>query len=124
MQIINVPTNFSSEIKETYYGRGWTFFDEEQYNRAIALNSENAINIDSDFKEAHCHLGVIYIEQERYTEAIKALKEAINIDEKFKEAHFNLALAHLELGEFEACNKRCERCLRESIQIMNRHVCL
>jgi tetratricopeptide (TPR) repeat protein len=105
-QALNIDPNYqrahqlSSAIKETYYGRGWTFFDEEQYNRAIA-EFRNAINIDSDFKEAHCHLGVIYIEQERYTEAIKALKEAINIDEKFKEAHFNLALAHLELGEFE-----------------------
>ena len=91
----------SSAIKETYYGRGWTFFDEEQYDKAIAA-FKNAINIDPQFKEAHCHLGVIYIEQQRYTEAIKALKEAINIDEAFKEAHFNLALAHLELGEFEA----------------------
>ena len=105
-QALNINADYqrahqlSSAIKETYYGRGWTFFDEEQYNRAIA-EFRNAINIDSDFKEAHCHLGVIYIEQERYTEAIKALKEAINIDEKFKEAHFNLALAHLELGEFE-----------------------
>ena len=105
-QALNIDPNYqrahqlSSAIKETYYGRGWTFFDEEQHNKAIAA-FKNAINIDWKFKEAHCHLGVIYIEQQSYTEAIKALKEAINIDEKFKEAHFNLALAHLELGEFE-----------------------
>ena len=89
-----------SEIKESHYGRGWTFFDEGQYSKAID-EFRSAINIDPDFKEAHCHLGVIYIEQEKYSEAIKSLKNAINIDAAFKEAHFNLALAHLELGEFE-----------------------
>ena len=89
-----------SEIKEAHYGRGWTFFDEGQYDKAIT-EFKNAINIDSNFKEAHCHLGVIYIEQQKYTEAIQAFEKAISIDEAFKEAHFNLALAHLELGEFE-----------------------
>ncbi|RKU17450.1 hypothetical protein C6500_15445 [Candidatus Poribacteria bacterium] len=90
----------SSAIKETYYGRGWTFFDEEQYDKAIAA-FKHAININPKFKEAHCHLGVIYIEQERYTEGVKALEKAVEIDPGFKEAHFNLALAYLKLGEFE-----------------------
>ena len=90
----------SSAIKETYYGRGWTFFDEEQYDKAIAA-FKNAINIDPKFKESHCHLGVIYIQQERYTEAVKALEKAAEIDSGFKEAHFNLALAYLKLDEFE-----------------------
>ena len=90
----------SSAIKETYYGRGWTFFDEEQYDKAIAA-FKNAININPKFKEAHCHLGVIYIEQERYTEAVKVLEKAAGIDPGFKEAHFNLALAYLKLDEFE-----------------------
>lgn len=91
----------SSAIKETYYGRGWTFFDEEQYDKAIAA-FKNAINIDPKFKEAHCHLGVIYIQQEKYTKAVKALEKAAEIDSGFKEAYFNLALAYLKLGEFEA----------------------
>ena len=89
-----------SEIKETYYGCGWTFFDEEQYAKAIA-SFKNALNIDPKFKEAHCHLGVIYIEQQRYTEAVKVLEKATEIDQRFKEAHFNLALAYLRLGKFE-----------------------
>lgn len=89
-----------SAIKETYYGRGWTFFDDEHYGKAIAA-FKNALNIDSNFKEAHCHLGVIYIEQEGYTKAVEALEKAVEIDPRFKEAYFNLALAHLELGEFE-----------------------
>ena len=94
----------NSKIKHRYYGLGWMFFDEGQYNKAIT-EFKNAINIDSNFKEAHCHLGVIYIEQQKYAEAIQTLEKAISIDEAFKEAHFNLALAHLELGEFaEATN--------------------
>ena len=88
-----------SEIQDTYYGRGWTFFDEKAYDKAIAA-FKNALSIKAGFKKAHCHLGVIYIEQERYTEAIKALKKAIAIDPKFKEAHFNLALTYLRNGNF------------------------
>lgn len=105
-QALSFDRNYSpahellSKIKQRYYGRGWTFFDEEQYDRAI-VSFKNAINIDSDFKEAHNHLGVVYIKQEKYVEAIEILEEAIMIDNTFKEAYFNLALAYLELGEFE-----------------------
>ena len=105
-QALDIDSNYSpahellSKIKEKYYGRGWTFFDEEQYNQAIDA-FQNAISIDPKFKEAHNHLGVVYIKQGKYLEAIVALEEAINIEEAFKEAYFNLALAHLELGEFE-----------------------
>ena len=100
-----------SEIKESHYGRGWTFFDEGQYEKAIA-EFRNAINIDLNFKEAHCHLGVIYIEQQKYTEAIKTLEKAIKIDEAFTEAHFNLALAHLELGDFEDATNAANAALK------------
>lgn len=105
-QALEIDTDYQrahellSSIKERHYGRGWTFFDEEQYEKAIAAFT-NAINIDSDFKEAYCHLGVIYIEQQRYTKALAVLKKAVQIDPRFKEAHFNLALAYLKLGEFE-----------------------
>ena len=37
--------------------RGWTFFDEGQYDKAIDA-FKNAISIEWQFKEAHCHLGV------------------------------------------------------------------
>ena len=100
----------SSAIKEIYYGRGWTFFDEEHYEKAIDA-FKNAINIDPKFKEAHCHLGVIYIEQERHTEAIKVLGKATEIDPRFKEAHFNLALAYLKLGKFEFARNAADAAL-------------
>ena len=100
-----------SEIKETYYGRGWTFFDEELYAKAIDA-FKNATNIDPKFKDAHCHLGVIYIEQQRYTKAIKALEKAVEIDQGFKEAHFNLALAYLRLGKFEFAKNAANKALK------------
>ncbi|MDE0400683.1 MAG: tetratricopeptide repeat protein [Candidatus Poribacteria bacterium] len=100
-----------SEIKETYYGRGWTFFDEDQYDKAIDA-FKNAINIEWQFKEAHCHLGVIYIKKKAYAEAIKVLKEAINIDKSFKEAHFNLSLAYLKLGRFKEAKNAANAALR------------
>ncbi|MCY4569377.1 MAG: tetratricopeptide repeat protein [Candidatus Poribacteria bacterium] len=105
-QALSLDQNYSpahklqSKIKERYYGLGWTFFDEEQYGRAIDV-FKNAIKIDPNFKEAHNHLGVVYIKQGKYLEAIVALEEAINIDGAFKEAYFNLALAYLELSELE-----------------------
>lgn len=100
-----------SEIKETYYGRGWTFFDEEQYDKAIEA-FKDAINIERRFKEAHCHLGVIYINKKEYTAAIKSLQQAIGIDQSFKEAHFNLSLAYLRLGRFEDARNAANDALR------------
>ena len=116
-QALKVDPNYQrahellSEIKETYYGRGWTFFDEEQYDKAIEA-FKNAINIEKRFKEVHCHLGVIYIKRKAYAEAIKVLKEAINIDKRFKEAHFNLSLAYLKLGRFEEAKNAANAALK------------
>ena len=126
-QALNLDPNYSpadelrSKIKKRYYGLGWTFFDEEQYDKAIAA-FKNAINIDSKFKEAHNHLAVVYIKQEKYTEAIKALEEAIKSDEMFKEAHFNLALAHLELGESEKAVKAANTALSIDPNYENAHM--
>ncbi|RKU15316.1 hypothetical protein C6503_13840 [Candidatus Poribacteria bacterium] len=116
-QALKVDPNYQrahellSEIKETYYGRGWIFFDEEQYDKAIEA-FKNAINIEKRFKEVHCHLGVIYIKRKEYTAAIKSLKQAISIDQHFKEAHFNLSLAYLRLGRFEEARSAANAALR------------
>ena len=115
-QALKVDPNYQrahdllSEIKDTYYGRGWTFFDEKQYGKAIEA-FKNAIDVEGQFKEAYCHLGVIYIKRKEYTEAIKILKEAISIDKRFKEAHFNLSLAYLRLGRFEAAKNAANAAL-------------
>lgn len=116
IQALNIDADYrrahqlSSAIKETYYGRGWTFFDGGQYEKAITA-FKNVINIDPKFKEAHCHLGVIYIEQQRYTAAITVLGKATKIDPRFKEAHFNLALAYLKLGKFEFARNAADAAL-------------
>ena len=116
-QALKVDPNYQrardllSEVKDTYYGRGWTFFDEEQYDKAIEA-FKNAIDIEGRFKEAYCHLAVIYIKRKEYAEAIKTLKEAIKIDRRFKEAHFNLSLAYLRLGRFEAAKNAANAALR------------
>lgn len=87
-------------IKQTYYGTGLAFLDDNQYTQAIKA-FENAARIDPSFAKAQCNLGFIYIEQNHQEKAIAPLKKAIKANPKFKEAHFNLGIAYLRLGQFE-----------------------
>ena len=87
-------------IKQTYYGTGLAFLDDNQYTQAIKA-FENAARIDPSFAKAQCNLGFIYIEQNHQEKAIAPLKKAIKANPKFKEAHFNLGIAYLRLGKFE-----------------------
>ncbi len=105
------PTKREKPDKDKYYGRGLTFFDESQYSEAIEA-FKNAINIDSEFKEAHFYLGVIYIKQKRHAEAIEAFEEAIRIDSEFKEAYYNLSLVHLERNDREKAREAAKSALR------------
>ena len=87
-------------IKQTYYGTGLAFLDDNQYTQAIKA-FENAARIDPSFAKVQCNLGFIYIEQNHQEKAIAPLKKAIKANPKFKEAHFNLGIAYLRLGQFE-----------------------
>lgn len=87
-------------VKQTYYGTGLAFLDDNQYTQAIKA-FENAARIDPSFAKAQCNLGFIYIEQNQQEKAIASLKKAIKANPKFKEAHFNLGIAYLRLGQFE-----------------------
>ena len=87
-------------IKQTYYGEGLAFLDENRYSQAI-MAFENAARIDPGFAKALCNLGVIYIEQNQESMAIAPLQKAIEANPKLKEAHFNLGIAYLRLGQFE-----------------------
>ena len=87
-------------VKQTYYGTGLAFLDDNQYTQAIKA-FENATRIDPSFAKAQCNLGFIYIEQNQQEKAIASLKKAIEANPKFKEAHFNLGIAYLRLGQFE-----------------------
>lgn len=108
-------------IKQTYYGEGLAFLDENRYSQAITA-FENAARIDSRFAKALCNLGVIYIEQHRESMAIAPLKKAIEANPTFKEAHFNLGIAYLRLGQFELARNAagivlelCETSRREPV---------
>ncbi len=105
------PTKREKRDKDKYYRRGLTFFDESQYSEAIEA-FKNAINIDSEFKEAHFYLGVIYIKQKRHAEAIKAFEKAIRIDSEFKEAYYNLSLVHLERNDRAKAREAAKNALR------------
>lgn len=94
-------------IKQTYYGEGLAFLDENRYSQAITA-FENAARIDPGFAKALCNLGVIYIEQNQESMAIAPLQKAIEANPKLKEAHFNLGIAYLRLGQFELARNAAE----------------
>ncbi len=94
-------------IKQTYYGEGLAFLDDNRYPQAITA-FENAARIDRSFAKAHCNLGVVYIEQNQAAKAIAPLKKAIEADANFKEAHFNLSIAYMRLGRFELARNTAE----------------
>ena len=89
------------KMEEKRYGQGLTYLDQNQYAKAI-VQFQEAIKLDSNFKEAYCNLAVAYIEQGSYEKAIQNLQKAIDIDQYFIEARFNLSIAYLRLGRFEA----------------------
>ena len=102
--------NKNSGNKEKHYGEGLTLLDQHQYSKAI-VQFQEAIKIDSRFKEAHCNLAVAYIELEMPEKAIPSLKKAIDIDSNFIEAHFNLSIAYLRLGKFEKARNAANKAL-------------
>ncbi len=97
--------------KDKFYNRGLTFFDESQYEKAIGV-FKKAIEIDSEFKEAHFYLGFIYIKQKKHTEAIKAFGKSIRIDPNFKQAYYNLSLVYLELNDRGKAREAARSALR------------
>ena len=102
--------NKNSGNKDKHYGEGLTLLDQHQYSKAI-VQFQEAIKIDSRFKEAHCNLAVAYIELEMPEKAIPSLKKAIDIDSNFIEAHFNLGIAYLRLGKFEEARNAANEAL-------------
>jgi tetratricopeptide (TPR) repeat protein len=62
---------------------------------------QKAVELKSDFAEAHSHLGVALRMKGLTDEAIKALRKAIELKPDFAEAHTNLGNALLQKGQMD-----------------------
>ena len=74
-----------ANIKKNYYERGLLYLDDNQYGNAIN-KFERAINIDSQCKEAYCHLGVAYFNLHNLAYAEDAALKALDIDPSYEDA--------------------------------------
>jgi len=61
---------------------------------------ETAVNIKSDYAEAHKNLGITLRDIGQLDAAAKTLKKAIEVDPGYVDAHYNLAITFNYLGQF------------------------
>ena len=61
---------------------------------------ETAVNIKSDYAEAHKNLGITLRDIGQLEAAAKTLKKAIEVDPGYVDAHYNLAITFNYLGQF------------------------
>jgi tetratricopeptide (TPR) repeat protein len=88
----------------SYYNRGIEYVDQENYKRAEYL-FRKAVQIKSDFAEAHNMLGFSLRKQGKYDKAIKSYKRALKLDPELAEAHEYIGEAYLGLGDRESAWK-------------------
>jgi tetratricopeptide (TPR) repeat protein len=85
----------------TYYNRGITYVDQNDYNRAIEDYTQ-AINNYSNFIEAYFERGLAYINIKNYNAAITDYNRTIEIDHRWAEAYFNRGLAFINIKDYNA----------------------
>jgi len=73
---------------------------------------EIAVNIKSDYAEAHKNLGLSLSELGQLNDAIKCFERAIEVDKNYVDAHYNLAITHKDLGQFDSAVKSYENALK------------
>jgi tetratricopeptide (TPR) repeat protein len=74
--------------------------DSETYEQAI-IAYRNAVEIDSDFADAHCNLGAALYNKGVRDEARGCFERCLELDARHVEAHFNLANLLEEAGDAE-----------------------
>ncbi len=65
--------------KEQWFDEGWVNFHAERYNEALAA-FEQALQLDSNFTDAHSSRGDTLYRLKRYEEALSAYEQAIQLD--------------------------------------------
>ena len=72
---------------------------------------ETAVNIKSDYAEAHKNLGITLKDLGRLDAAVESLNRAIAIDPNYVDAHYNLAITLKDLNQFDDAVKSYQKVL-------------
>ena len=105
--------NQSGQV-EGYIEKGWTYYDNEQYDLAID-EFKKALELSPDYSMIHRSLGWVYLEIEEYESASKYIESALQLDPADSWAH--LGLGTLYYHKFYGENK-----YREAIVEIENHV--
>ena len=62
---------------------------------------KRAVQLDSNFAEAHLQLGSLYSRRGEYERAVPEFEVAVGLVPSLKEAHYRLALAYRHVGRTE-----------------------
>ena len=90
-------------ITQAYYDRGCEYLDNQRYNEAIAAFNE-VIDRDSNFIDAHCQLGRVYLEQGDLDAARESANAALRIDENCRHARellIDIQICSLQIDDQE-----------------------
>ena len=62
---------------------------------------KKAVELNPNYADAYCNMGVGYMNMGQYKEAVEVLKKSITIQPAFWRGHFNLGLTYVCLGNKE-----------------------
>jgi tetratricopeptide (TPR) repeat protein len=94
-----------------HFNRGVVLLDAGQAEAAIP-SFERALQLDSNYAEAHDSLGNAWLQLERVPDAIAHYTEAVRLKPQYVRAWYNLGSALLRRGDAAAAIERLEECLR------------
>jgi Tfp pilus assembly protein PilF len=104
-----VTVNPKNAVARNYFG--FALARERKYPEAIEQLVE-ALQLKSDYSEAHLNLGLVLDEQGRFQEAIAHFSEALRIDPKCAKAHAHWAMILTRKGLLREAEKHYSEALK------------
>ena len=87
--------NSNQLTAEDWFQKGYNANEIGEYDNAI-LYWQKAIEINSDFVEAYCNMGVAYIYKGNYDKAIECFQKAIALDPNNPTVYDNMGVAYYD----------------------------
>lgn len=80
-------------------------------NKEAISQFEKAIELNSNFPDAHYNIGTIFLKNKSYLDALKHLQQAIIVNKDYYNAFFNIADCYRLLGRHEEAIYNYNKCL-------------